>query len=128
MISSLSCAKPGMVSSNIVTMAAQATGVGNPNGNNSGSAWDGLIALYPNPSSGHFTISAEWNSNQIGKRVVIEVLSALGQNVYRTELQPTTKQWSTDVWLGEQIANGTYLVRISTDNGMNHKLPIVIKR
>jgi len=133
MISSLSCAKPGVVTSNIVTMAAQATGIGNPNGNgtnngNGSNGWDGVIALYPNPASGHFTISAEWSSAQVGKRVMVEVISALGQSVYRTELQPTTKQWSTDVWLGEQIANGTYMVRISSENGLYHNIPVVIKR
>jgi hypothetical protein len=132
MISSLSCAKPGVVTSNIVTMAAQATGIGNgPNGSSNGNgnnSWDGVIALYPNPSSGHFAISAESGSSHLGRRVVVEVISALGQNVYRTELQPSTSKWSTDVWLGEQVANGTYMVRISSEDGLSHKIPVVISR
>ena len=61
------------------------------------------IAIYPNPSNGTFTIN---NSNQMYS---IEVYSIIGQKIFSAE--NTTKSEITI----PNIARGTYLVRISTN-------------
>ncbi len=61
------------------------------------------IVIYPNPSNGTFNID---NSNQIYS---IEVYSIIGQKIY--SLEKTTKSEITI----PNIARGTYLVRISTN-------------
>jgi hypothetical protein len=61
------------------------------------------IVIYPNPSNGTFTIN---NSNQMYS---IEVYSIIGQKIFSAE--NTTKSEITI----PNIARGTYLVRISTN-------------
>ena len=126
MQSSLVCAQPLEVTSNVITMQVGATIVSGPTGN--GSGWEGSIMLYPNPSGGHFTIAADWSVVHIGKRVDVDMVNGLGQRVYHTELQPDRGKWSTEVWLDESIANGTYLIRIYSEDGMKTNVPVVIKR
>ena len=116
------CANPGVVTSRQLAMQVGATAVP------SLSAWDGAITLYPNPTTGHFTISASWGMAHTGRRATLEVINALGQPVYRVALQPERREWSHDVWLNEALANGTYLLRISSEDGMRAALPFVLGR
>jgi hypothetical protein len=129
MQSSLSCAVPSVVVSNIIAMQGGSTSVITAGGAAGAGKEGGFITLYPNPNSGVFTISgAEW-TGQVGKRVRVELLSALGQIVYRTELAPTSKSWTHQVWLDEAISSGTYLLRISTEDGSRSlNTPVVITR
>lgn len=122
MLSSEQCASPGVVKSNEIVVEG-ATSVSSPI-----ASWKGNVVLYPNPSSGHFTIAVNWDASHIGKRVAIDIVSALGQGVYHSELQPQAKEWSTEVWLPWSIANGTYLVRVVAEDGMHSNLPVLLAR
>ncbi|MFV8364705.1 endonuclease [Flavobacterium sp. ZT3P35] len=71
------------------------------------------IVIYPNPSNGTFTIN---NSNQMYS---IEVYSIIGQKIFSAE--NTTKSEITI----PNIARGTYLVRISTNQESGIKKLII---
>jgi hypothetical protein len=123
MLSYAECVKPGLVTSNIVVMKSS-LGVGN-----SGQV-AGTISLYPNPNSGHFTVAAtSWDAAYSGKQVRVDVLSAVGQSVYHMELIPTAANWQTQVSLGNELANGRYMLRISTEEGaVRTTLPFILNR
>jgi PKD repeat protein len=77
-----------------------------------------LISVYPNPSTGSFTIlSGEVNLN------AIKVFNALGQVVYEVNGLQTVKQ---DVDL-RNMAKGVYTLRVLTDVGTQH-IPIVLEK
>ena len=66
-----------------------------------------------------------------GQSVRVDVLSITGQAVYHLELDPTLrdKGWQTQVTLGEGLANGKYLLQVSTEDGQFRKtLPFVLNR
>ena len=78
----------------------------------------GEISLYPNPNSGRFTIAASaWDAALSGKQVRIDVLNAVGQSVHHVELMPATGSWKSQMSLGNDLANGRYMLRVSTDDG-----------
>ncbi len=115
------CAQPSVVTSNVITMDM-------PTSVRGAGAWEGSVTLYPNPTNGRFTITASWLPVHTGKRTAVDVLNAVGQVVYHTELKPDRDKWSHDVWLGDAVANGLYLVRISSEDGMRAALPLVMSR
>jgi hypothetical protein len=115
---------PSVVLSNVIIIES-ATGVTPLPGSTN---WDGAVALYPNPNTGHFSIAAEWAPAHFGKVVHIEMLSVLGQKVFSTALRPDRASWSTEVWLDEGLANGNYLLRMSTEDGMSFLAQVTLKR
>lgn len=77
-----------------------------------------FILVYPNPSTGLFTISSgEVNMNSV------KVFNALGQVVYEVADLQTSKQ---DVDL-KNMAKGVYTLRVLTDVGAQH-IPIVLEK
>ena len=50
----------------------------------------------------------------MGERVRIELVNSVGQVVYNTEVVPDRGVWSVDVWLGDNVANGLYMLRLNT--------------
>ncbi len=121
MLSHDPCPSPELVTSNVIILKADPLSVASL-GN-----WEGPVSLYPNPTTGHFTISASWSAAHVGKRVSIDILNALGQSVYRSELAPNGKSWHTDVTLSDGLAAGRYMLRISGD-GMRTTVPFVLGR
>jgi hypothetical protein len=121
------CANPGVVTSEELLMEG---GVGVA----SVSGWKGALAVYPNPSTGRFTIAAEAASLQSGERVKVEVLSLVGQKVYERELEAGAAgsrsggSWKAEVELGPSVAPGQYILRLSTSTGMNASMTITLKR
>ncbi len=123
MLSYADCVTPGLVTSNIVVMKSS-VGVG---GSQQGA---GTVSIYPNPTSGRFTIAATaWDAAYSGKQVRVDVLNAVGQSVYHMELIPSGAQWKTQVSLGNDLANGRYMLRISTDDAaVRTTLPFILNR
>lgn len=77
-----------------------------------------FILVYPNPSTGSFTISSgEVNMNSV------KVYNALGQVVYEVSGLQTSKQ---DVDL-KNMAKGVYTLRVLTDAGTQH-IPVVLEK
>lgn len=77
-----------------------------------------FITVYPNPSTGSFTISSgEVNMNSV------KIYNALGQIVYEVSNLQTVKQ---DVDM-KQMAKGVYTIRILTEVGSQH-IPIVLEK
>ena len=77
-----------------------------------------FILVYPNPSTGSFTVSSgEVNMSSL------KVYNALGQVVYEASDLQTTKQ---DVDL-KNMAKGVYTLRVLTDAGTQH-IPVVLEK
>lgn len=105
-ISNSPCANPDTVVSNLIVMKA-ATGVGQVNGSGNN------ISIYPNPNNGSFTLVGTINGNN----AVIEVVSMVGQAVYREVIPIGSGNIKQQVNLPASIANGTYLLRLNTNSG-----------
>jgi hypothetical protein len=120
MLSYAPCANPELVASNeiIVTSPLSVASVG---------GWDGAVSLYPNPNTGHFSIAAAWGAAHNGKRIAIDIMNAIGQSVYHSEVAPDRAQWHYDVQMAEGLANGSYMLRLSGD-GMKATVPFVLNR
>jgi hypothetical protein len=119
------CASPNVVFSNEVIMGNQVS-VANV------SNWDGIISLYPNPTSGRFTIASEWKAGHRNSLVSVDVINVLGQSVYHNELNPEKMQaqlqWQYNVQLDERVSSGRYMVRLSSTDGMSTSLPLMVNR
>ena len=73
------------------------------------------IALYPNPTNGYITISAQ-NINRV------TVLSVLGQVVYDAQVE------GNEIMVNmAQFNTGVYMVRIATENGISTQRVNVVK-
>jgi hypothetical protein len=120
MLSYAPCATPELVTSNEIEVNSP-LGIANVGG------WDGTISLYPNPNTGRFSIAAAWGASHNGKRVAIDVLNAIGQIVYHSEVAPDRPEWHYDVQLAEGLSNGRYMLRLSGD-GMKATMPFVLNR
>lgn len=73
----------------------------------------GNFSLVPNPTAGVFTISGELKS-AADDRVGIVVTNMLGQVVYKTVTVAENGNLDKKVALGSDIANGTYLVTVTS--------------
>jgi hypothetical protein len=118
------CAQPAAVTSKEIVLGGLAVG--------SVGSWAGGVSLYPNPTGGKFTISAGWSGAQGEGKVSVDVYDMIGQSVYHGsavvgKVQPQGK-WSYEVELGQSIAAGQYMVRLSSDNGMHATLPLTVSR
>ncbi len=81
------------------------------------------IEVFPNPSDGNFTLAIDGiNSRQC----TIEVYSILGQIISTESFYTQTSTLRKDVHLNN-IADGTYFVKIITDSGYFYKKVIVQK-
>ena len=120
------CANPGVVTSNEIIMGG-ALGIPGL------SAWNGTLSLYPNPTGGRFTVAASWiGTHCAAERVTLEVLNAIGQSIYHSEVAPGSAAkgtWHYDVSLPESAPAGQYILRISApESGMRATLPLLLNR
>jgi hypothetical protein len=115
------CAQPGVVMSNEIIMG-NTTAVGGPN------SWEGTVSLYPNPTSGRFTVAASWNNFHAGQSITVDVLNMMGQRIYHKETVPDKAQWRYDVTLGENIPAGQYMLRLSNNEGLHVAVPVTVNK
>jgi hypothetical protein len=90
--------------------------------------WQGTLDLYPNPSTGHFTIAASSPFAQTGSKLALDVLNTIGQNVYHIDLTATGNKWKYDITLSSGLANGHYTLRLTSSTGMVAVVPCVVNR
>ena len=123
MLSYADCVEAGLVTSNIVVMKSSVGVSGNQQ-------TAGNVSIYPNPNTGRFTVAAtSWDAAYSGKQVRVDVLSAVGQSVYHMELIPSAAKWQTQVSLSNDLANGRYMLRISSEDGaVRTILPFILSR
>lgn len=76
---------------------------------------EGLInvQLSPNPNTGIFNLQANFEASQT---VDINIYNVFGQKVYTEFIESANIASDIDV---SDLANGTYIVQLSTDNGMH---------
>ena len=75
------------------------------------------LSLFPNPNTGSFTLSGTISSNS-GKDVTLEVTDMLGRTIYTGKTAPQSGTLKTDIKLDNEIAAGTYLLRVYTESGI----------
>ena len=68
----------------------------------------GQVVLYPNPNNGSFTLALQ----NVNEPAQVEVYNMLGENIYKTKLNPT----NTVLSLNGQ-SNGVYFYRVIEENG-----------
>lgn len=72
------------------------------------------LLIYPNPNNGTFIIKATTTD----KQVQVEVLNLLGQSIFQTTGTTMNGQFEATISLPD-LSNGTYLLRLHTENGMS---------
>jgi hypothetical protein len=80
--------------------------------------------IYPNPSSGTITIRATLKKDQV---IPIAIVSEAGHLLYKDEGQTSGKLMIKTINLGDNIPNGTYLLRLAVEGG-TQDLKFVIRR
>ena len=75
------------------------------------------LSLFPNPNTGSFTLSGPISSNS-GKDVTLEVTDMLGRTIYTGKTAPQNGTLKADIKLDNEIAAGTYLLRVYTESGI----------
>jgi len=124
LVSGARCATPFLVTSTGVLRMSVSTGVGSVTAGKTGE-----VSLYPNPTTGRFTVRVKGGSNAAGnvssKRMVIEVVNSVGQVVYRSAVRPGGPDWSVDVSLEEQTANGVYMLTVGEEDAPKEQQAVI---
>lgn len=100
---SIPCTTPDSAASNKIVMTVNNTGIENNSLNN--------LSLYPNPNRGTLTLRG---SVATGKELTAEVVNVTGQVVYTTAIPVNNFTVNKQINLGDNIANGIYIMRINT--------------
>ena len=74
------------------------------------------IMLVPNPNQGAFTIKGTLGSTA-AQEVTLEITDMLGQAIYTGKVAVHNGAVNEKIQLGENIANGMYLLNLRTDEG-----------
>ncbi|MEO5673062.1 MAG: T9SS type A sorting domain-containing protein [Chitinophagales bacterium] len=82
------------------------------------------ITIYPNPSSGNFTI--EFSGATVTGDASIEVRNAIGQSVFYSNYKISSANRNMDIDL-ELAQSGIYFITIKTENDFVKKKMVVIK-
>ncbi len=74
-----------------------------------------IIAIVPNPNKGEFTIQGLLTGITDAKELSFEIVNMLGQVVYKDVATIENGAINKNIALGENVANGLYLVKIKDD-------------
>lgn len=122
MESKVKCPLSAFVSSNTLQMQVSPTavgGTGNP---------DQPLILYPNPNNGSFTISINNRKAGSDATIFVEVLNAIGQQVYRQDMTLGNNQQEIPVQLNSALADGYYLLRLHTEHQGTISTPFTLRK
>ena len=75
------------------------------------------LTLFPNPNTGSFTLSGKLSTTS-GKDVSLEIADMLGRTVYTGHTTPQHGEIREEIKLGNDVAAGTYLLRVNTETGV----------
>ena len=75
------------------------------------------LTLFPNPNTGNFILSGTLN-NTLDKELTLEVSDMLGRTVYTGKTTPHNGAVRAEINLGNDVAGGTYLLRVYTETGI----------
>ena len=81
-----------------------------------------LINIYPNPSNGEFVLELTASAKELKGNTVL-IYNIMGEKVFEQQLLTNSKQ-TIDV---SNLANGTYLINVSSESGSFHKKIIIQK-
>jgi PKD repeat protein len=81
-----------------------------------------LINIYPNPNNGEFVLELDKSGKEL-KENTVQIYNIMGEKVFETKMSASTKQ-SIDV---STLANGTYLINVTSDSGSYHKKIVIQK-
>jgi hypothetical protein len=73
------------------------------------------LSLFPNPNMGSFTLSGTMASTN-GEVVSVEVMNVVGQKVYSGFTTVKNGNLKHEVAVGDNIAPGTYLLKVSGES------------
>ncbi len=73
------------------------------------------LSLFPNPNMGSFTLSGTMASTN-GEMVSVDVMNVVGQKVYSGFTTVKNGNLRHEVTVGENIAPGTYLLKVSSES------------
>lgn len=82
------------------------------------------LYLFPNPNDGNFTVKGNILDNDV---VYMEVVDEAGRAYYRDSVKPFRKHFEKQIHLGENLANGMYILR-TTVKDKRHDLRFGIMR
>ena len=108
-MSSFVCSEPNVVTSGGISVSVAATGVQQLSGINS-------FTLLPNPNAGSFTIQGSLLSAG-DQNAVIVITDMLGQSIYSKTVAASNGKVNQLITLGNTVANGMYLVSITSGDG-----------
>lgn len=83
---------------------------------------NGGLTIYPNPNNGNFRITG----NVGNEKTLVEIINAVGQVVYKNEIQPLNNKINGQIVLPE-VANGAYLLRIQS-GAIERAVPFTLSR
>ncbi len=84
------------------------------------------IALVPNPNTGSFSVKGTLGSTADAD-IAIEVVNMLGQVVYKNNATAHNGNIDEQITLGNNIAQGTYILNLRTANGGNNVFRFVVE-
>ena len=113
------CATRSVDTSNVITLFASHLGVNNVN-NISG------LTLFPDPNNGSFIVNGKVN-DVAGNSVEITVTDLLGKTIFTKTVEPANGILNETVSLSNDIADGSYFVRVSS-GGLVQVMQFVVKR
>ena len=108
-MSSFVCSEPNVVTSGGILVSVAPTGVQQVSGISS-------FTLLPNPNAGSFTIKGSLLSAG-DQNATVAITDMLGQTVYTRTVAASNGKINQQINLGNTIANGMYLVSITSGDG-----------
>ena len=76
----------------------------------------GTLVCFPNPNSGSFTLRGALTAVATSKEAKIDVVDLVGKVVYRDVATIENGGVNKTITLGDNIANGVYLIKVTNDN------------